>query len=76
MAFSRHIHSFNRFISIDIDTVLYDLSIDRTEQTDTVRELIISIQNVDLICLLKLYQKIYSRRMEISTRGCKVFKFS
>ena len=43
-----------------IFTVLYDISIDATERMDTqdaARDLIISIQNVDLICLFKLYRR-------------------
>ena len=62
-----------------INTVLYNLSIDTiawNDAQDTVRQLFISIQNADFLYLLKLYRKIYSKRMKTPMRGCKEFKFS
>ena len=45
-----------------IGTFLYEMSLNGTEKVDTkttARSLRASIQNVDFICLLKLYRKIF-----------------
>ena len=54
----------------NIGTVLYGISVDATEKTatqDTARGLIVSIQNVDFVCLLKLYRKIFEHCTPIIT---------
>eukprot|EP00794_Sanderia_malayensis_P012585 gene12585-13873_t len=53
-----------------IGTVLYEVSNDGTEKTDTqdtARGLIAGIQNVDFVCLLKLYRKIFEHCTPIIT---------
>ena len=53
-----------------IGTVLREISSDRAEKIDTqttARGLVISIQNVDFICLLKLYRTIFDHCTPITT---------
>ena len=79
MAFSRQIHGAIDSAQETVGTVLKDISIDAIRITDTqdaARNLIISKQSADFICLLKLYRKVYSHRMKMPKRECEVFKSS